>query len=154
MTNETSAKANILDDTIEPGGVMKIEDWHGLSEKQVERYLEDGYEIRTKEGLIEFYLNGVLHREDGPAWYHIGGSRKWCQNGKLHREDGPAIIDVRGYLHWYIDGQRHRVGGPAYIEPTGDMFYYQNDVLHREDGPAVARVNGKNETWVNGVQKV
>ena len=43
-----------------------------------------------KEGTKRYYVNKVLHREDGPAveWYN--GSKEWYKNAKLHREDGPA----------------------------------------------------------------
>ena len=43
-----------------------------------------------KEGTKRYYVNEVLHRDDGPAveWYN--GSKEWYKNAKLHREDGPA----------------------------------------------------------------
>ena len=44
-----------------------------------------------------WYLNGKLHREDGPAIEHANGDKFWCLNDKLHREDGPAIELADGY---------------------------------------------------------
>ena len=52
-----------------------------------------------------WYLNGNLHREDGPAAEFVDGTKEWFLNGNLHREDGPAIEWVDGTKSWYIDGK-------------------------------------------------
>ena len=39
------------------------------------------------EGNKGWYLNGKLHREDGPALEYADGSNSWYLNGKLHREE-------------------------------------------------------------------
>ena len=33
------------------------------------------------------------------------GDRFWFLNGKLHREDGPACEDVDGSKEWYFNGE-------------------------------------------------
>ena len=33
------------------------------------------------------------------------GTKKWYLNGKLHREDGPAIVWADGEKEWYLDGK-------------------------------------------------
>jgi hypothetical protein len=38
-----------------------------------------------------WFLNGQLHREDGPAITYLDGTKEWFFNGKRHRKDGPAI---------------------------------------------------------------
>lgn len=53
---------------------------------------------------IRWELNGVLHREDGPARSVRGWSHEWYRHGKLHREDGPAIESVDG-CYWYLNGK-------------------------------------------------
>lgn len=35
------------------------------------------------------------------------GTSVWYLNGDLHREDGPAIITKDGYQEWWINGQRY-----------------------------------------------
>jgi len=35
------------------------------------------------EGTVRWYLNGKIHREDGPAIEYAGGSRYWYLNGKI-----------------------------------------------------------------------
>ena len=75
----------------------------------------------------EWYINGKLHREDGPAIERSNGFNSWYINGKLHREDGPAIEQSNGYNSWYINGK-----------------------LHREDGPAIEYVDGYKEWWIKG----
>ena len=59
--------------------------------------------IRYK-GIELYYLNGKLHREDGPAVCG-DGDKEWYLNGKLHREDGPAIIGNTGWEYHYINGE-------------------------------------------------
>jgi hypothetical protein len=46
------------------------------------------YNLKRRQ---RWFLNGKLHREDGPAVEWTNGSKSWYLNGNLHREDGPAI---------------------------------------------------------------
>jgi len=54
--------------------------------------------------LKEYRLDGVLHRDDGPAKIYANGSQIWFRNNKRHRDDGPAVICVDGCRHWYKNG--------------------------------------------------
>ena len=83
--------------------------------------------VSDDDGTKHWYLNGKLHREDGPAIEYASGSKAWYLNGKCHREDGPAIECASGSKSWYL-----------------------NDKLHREDGPAVERVDGTKRWFLNG----
>ena len=74
-------------------------------------------------------------------------------NGLLHREDGPALIRYGKYQCWYLNGQLHRENGPA-VEHSNCLIYCQNGKNHREDGPAVIHPNGKNEYWTNGNKSI
>jgi hypothetical protein len=66
--------------------------------------LPNGGELQEdSDGNKEWYLNGNLHREDGPAVENDDGSKWWYLNGKLHREDGPASEGVNGDKYWYIN---------------------------------------------------
>jgi len=75
-------------------------------------------------GDLNWYRGGVLFRTD----FKTGGSQ-YFKNGKLHREDGPAsdLIYVKSY---WIDGVRHRLDGPASytIGPDGisnERWFYR-----------------------------
>ena len=57
-------------------------------------------------GYKAWYLNGNLHREDGPAIEDASGSKYWHLNGKLRREGGPAYEGARGYKEWWLDNKR------------------------------------------------
>ena len=59
-------------------------------------------------GDKEWYVNGQLHRTDGPAIECANGYKSWWINGQLHREDGHAIECANGYKSWWLNGQRHR----------------------------------------------
>ena len=52
----------------------------------------------------EWYKNGKLHREDGPAREWANGGKAWWLNGKCHREDGPAVEDADGSKWWWLNG--------------------------------------------------
>ena len=51
-------------------------------------------------------LNGLLHREDGPAYEGSSGAKFWYINGIPHREDGPAMEYSSGYKQWYYKGKK------------------------------------------------
>mgnify|MGYP006078006563 CR=1 FL=1 len=53
-----------------------------------------------------WYLNGLFHREDGPAIEWVNGSKEWYLNGNLHREDGPTYEGINGHKEWYYHGKQ------------------------------------------------
>ena len=62
------------------------------------------YEVRIHDdGTKAWYLNGELHREDGPAIEWSDDTEYWYLNGKRHREDGPAVEYSDGVKHWYLN---------------------------------------------------
>jgi hypothetical protein len=64
------------------------------------------YEVRVyTNGDKYWYLNGKLHREEGPAMEWANGDDFWYLNGKLHREDGPAVAHSDGYKAWYLNDE-------------------------------------------------
>jgi hypothetical protein len=78
-------------------------------------------------GDKEWYLNGDLHREDGPAVEKANGTKEWWLNGNLHREDGPAFERVSGHKLWYLNGKIHREDGPAAEWSNGDKAWWLNN---------------------------
>lgn len=65
------------------------------------------YTVKVNDnGDKEWYLNGKLHREDGPAIEYSNGYKACYLGGKLHREDGPAIERANGDKFWYINDKR------------------------------------------------
>ena len=84
------------------------------------------------DGTKRWLLNGIRHREDGPAIEYADGSKVWFLHGKLHREDGPAIEYPDGRKEWYLHNKRHHEDGPALEYPDGQKEWY---------------LNGKQATW-------
>ena len=78
------------------------------------------------------------------------GDKEWYLNGELHREDGPAVEYSDGDKEWYLNGKFHREDGPAFEGSNGDKFWCLNGKSHREDGPAVEYVNGSKYWYLNG----
>ena len=78
------------------------------------------------------------------------GNKEWRNvDGVLHREDGPAIILSSGSTLYYRDGKLHRLDGPAVELANGSKSWYLNGKLHREDGPAIEWANGSKEWYLN-----
>jgi antitoxin component YwqK of YwqJK toxin-antitoxin module len=63
----------------------------------------------------EWYLNGEIHNEEGPAYisYYANGTvayQEWYLNGKWHNGEGPARIwyyedGTVAYQEWFLDGK-------------------------------------------------
>jgi hypothetical protein len=62
--------------------------------------------ITLSNGDRKWYLNGLLHRTDGPAMERPNGTRAWFAHGQLHRTTGPAVEYADGDCEWYINGQQ------------------------------------------------
>jgi hypothetical protein len=73
---------------------------------------------------VEYTLNGLLHREDGPAIERSNGSKAWFIDGKAHRGDGPARILSDGTKYWYINNKLHRINGPAVEYNNGSKAWF------------------------------
>jgi hypothetical protein len=106
--------------------------------------------IKWFHGTKEWYLNGKLHREDGPAVEDADGSKEWWLNNQRHRVDGPAIEYAIGTKQWWLNGKRHREDGPAIEWANGSKHWYLNGEPHRVDGPAFERADGLKSWWLNG----
>jgi len=95
--------------------------------------MNDGLDI-DKYGVKRWYLNGYLHRTDGPACYYTDGTKCWYLNGKHHRSDGPAVEFKDGSKYWYLNNKLHRTDGPAIEYIDGDKAWYLNgEELSQED---------------------
>jgi hypothetical protein len=107
------------------------------------------YDVDVTEDYTTYRIDGVLHREDGPAITWADGDKSWWKRGKRHREDGPAIEYASGGKEWWVNNQKHREDGPAEISGNGDKSWWVNGQRHREDGPAVEYANGKKEYYLH-----
>jgi hypothetical protein len=69
-----------------------------------------------------WYLNGKLHREDGPAVEWVDGTKYWYLDGKSHREDGPAVEYANGSKAWYLNGKYYtKAKFKAKMAPVKEM---------------------------------
>ena len=82
------------------------------------------------DGTVRYYLNGELHRIDGPAIEWANGDKYWYINGQHHRLDGPAIEWADGSKTWWINGKRHRIDGPAVEFSNGNKSWYINGTYY------------------------
>ena len=65
---------------------------------------EQGREEFTQAEWQKSYESHLAHREDGPA-YVTNTAEAWYIDGKLHRLDGPAYRIKSTEPSWYIDGE-------------------------------------------------
>jgi hypothetical protein len=70
------------------------------------------YFEKSKHGYYKkiaelWYLNGKLHRIDGPAAKDCSGQEEWWYKGIKHRCDGPAIRWSNGVEEWFIMGEQY-----------------------------------------------
>jgi hypothetical protein len=104
-----------------------------VSETERDRVMIE-YTVKVNDnGDIKWYLNGKLHRENGPAIEYSNGDKSWYQNGKRHREDGPAIEWPNGIKEWFQNGKLHRDDGPAIEQSNGDKSWYLNGENYSEE---------------------
>ena len=62
--------------------------------------------------IYYFDALGRRHNSHGPAINHNNRTKMWFVDGVRHREDGPALITGIGEI-WYYHGLIHRLTGPA-----------------------------------------
>lgn len=131
----------------------------------------------------------LVHSSTGPAIVFYDGSEGWFINGQLHRTDGPAL-NHKGRQYYWLYGQEflpkeyqdfveyfkrlpdtEPAGHLKFIVPTWkeaisankqDIALYMSDngtyswirtkdeVLHNLDAPSVFRQDGSYEYWQNG----
>jgi hypothetical protein len=92
------------------------------------------YTVKVNDdGSKHWYINGKLHREDGPACEYANGDKCWYSNDKRHREDGPAVEYANGSKYWYINGKAHREDGPAIECADGTKEWYIDDIRLTEE---------------------
>jgi len=61
------------------------------------------------------------------------GDKYWYLNGLYHREDGPAIEYANGDKYWYLNDKIHRINGPAIEYSNGDKYWFLNDKEVKEE---------------------
>ena len=88
-------------------------------------------DVIRRGNRIEYYKDGLLHREDGPAIIYDSGVSYWYKFGKIHRDDGPAVDWGNGECSWYRKGLYHRENGPA-VEWGDERDWYINGIKATE----------------------
>ena len=72
-------------------------------------------------GEKDWYLNGNLHREDGPARVWPDGTKAWWLNGEFHRVDGPAWEGADGTKDWWMNDNHVFT-----LEPIGEYLIIED----------------------------
>jgi hypothetical protein len=112
--------------------------------KVVEKKTEEKILSLSNTNTIPLYYTGIVQRSNG--------TKSWFLNGRIHREDGPAIEYANGSKQWWLNGGPHRVDGPAIEYADGRKSWHLNGNLHREDGPAYEGANGYKKWYLNGTE--
>lgn len=113
---------------------MKFNDLARLVESTKQKIVRYYHDMDKKRIAKELYtVNGILHREDGPAsisydWEGKVQHERWYKNGKQHRLDGPSYIDhSSNYKKYHINGVEYTK--KQFDEYVKDMDKDQLDML-------------------------
>jgi len=87
----------------------------------------------------------IYRDNDKPAVILYNGNQEWYKDGVLHRDKGPAVIC--GHAGYHRDPNNLDI-----TWPLGTNFWYKHGVLHRDGGPAVVYKNGNVEWWMYGIK--
>lgn len=104
----------------------------------IHRGEEKGPAVIFSENEYEYHINGLLHRENGPALIR-NHKKSWFREGLLHRDEyeGPAVLYDNGDFEYYYKGKRHRSNNLPALIFSNYKYYYYKGKLHRDNGPAV-----------------
>ena len=61
----------------------------------------------------------------------FNGDKEWWLDGYLHRFDGPAIESANGSKQGYVYGKRHRTDGPAHIKLGVHRWFLKNEKVDK-----------------------
>ena len=86
------------------------------------------YCIEDNNNAQIWYLNGKLHRLDGPARIFPDDSKEWYINGKHHRTDGPAFIGSDGRQEWWINGTNITIDVNNWIKKQNVTWPWNDDI--------------------------
>jgi hypothetical protein len=129
---------------------------------------------RGINGLLEiWYLDGAVHRKDGPAMVYESGRgwddklEEWWLNNEKHRVGGPAVVYEPGRSvgdileEWWRGGKLHRAMGSAKVYLASPettcrtifAWWMANREYQRADRDAKPRTGGRHwEVW-KGVKR-
>ena len=92
------------------------------------------------DGTKEWFLNDLLHREDGPAVEYLDGTKEWRINGKRHREEGPAYVCPDGTKEWCLNGE------PVHPETLVDLWLEREVFCWYDEANGTLNFGEKDET--------
>lgn len=64
--------------------------------------------IAFEDGSKRWLVNGMYHRQDGPAIERPDGEKMWVFLGMVHRLDGAAVEKADGSKEWWVSGRQYR----------------------------------------------
>jgi hypothetical protein len=99
------------------------------------KFLPGDVEVVSTARSVMWRRNGVLHREDGPAYERDDGTRRYYRQGVLHREDGPAVVHPDGTCLWFRHGILQREDGPPVVFGNGTREWFWGATSYRENEP-------------------
>lgn len=100
--------------------------------------------VRDYGTHVVWMMDGVFHREDGPAVAYTNGDQTWYHHNQIHRLDGPAVVG-KDSREWFLNDRYHRLDGPAIVR-DGKKQWFVKGHRHRTDGPAITGT-GIKDIW-------
>jgi len=63
--------------------------------------------MRDQYKILSEKYQSILEQTEPVMKVDGRGTKEWYLNGKLHRTDGPAIEWANGYKAWYLNGKKY-----------------------------------------------
>jgi hypothetical protein len=74
--------------------------------KELDRPLNGWYDQISSRNCFVHYVNDMIHSiNDEPAIIWINGLKAWFYENRLHRETGPAFFDIYGTRKYFFEHQ-------------------------------------------------
>ncbi|MFA7275886.1 MAG: hypothetical protein WC043_03685 [Pseudobdellovibrionaceae bacterium] len=113
--------------------------------KRISAHSKSAFKPTPRAGDLQWWKEGVLTRENAPAWILNDGTSKWFKNGRLHREDGPAVEYPNGSREWWEKGKLHRENSPAIEVKEGFFLFSEFGIPSEELGNTYLERRGRVE---------
>ena len=79
--------------------------------------------MRQKERYVNVKRYSIL-TSGGMSAVDYEGNKAWTMDGVLHRDDAPAWLSPDGYFEYWMHGEPHRTDGPACVHDGKAEWWY------------------------------
>jgi hypothetical protein len=97
--------------------------------------------VELADGSKFWFLNGKVHRKDGPAIEWANGNKDWYLNGELYREEKAVVQWSNDSKRWWFPDYIELVyteieleALPEVFEDTQTLSFQEGGTVYEQDG--------------------